>query len=217
MEPRQVEAFGEILADWLSAFTVPQPLAGEMADACAAGAPWPAGVAGVAARRAGWAEPEALAWGIAVGAMAGALEAARRSLAPAAAGGRPAEGPALSLLAADGLVAGAHEALSSLPPDRLSIALGALEEALGNGGPWRGLSPNWPRPAWPAAMALALAPMAEEDPAGHWAGWAEAWRTACAEPEADAAELADHWNAPAADPADRALMKAAARAASRSA
>ncbi|HUP20704.1 MAG TPA: hypothetical protein VM778_12225, partial [Gemmatimonadota bacterium] len=146
-EPRPVESFAGILADWLSAFTVPQELAGEMADACAAGAPWAAGVAGVAARRAGWREPEAVAWGIAAGAVAGALEAARRSLEPAPAGVRAADGPALSLLAADGLIAAAHEALSSLSPDRLAAAMAALEEALGVGGPWRGLSPHWPRPA----------------------------------------------------------------------
>ncbi len=211
-EPRPVEIFAGILAEWLSAFTMPQELAGEMADACADGAPWPAAVAGVAARRAGWAEPEAVAWGIAVGAVAGALEAARRSLEPVPPAGRPAEGPALSLLAADGLVAGAHEALSSLPPERLAVAMAALGEVVGDGGPWRGLAPGGSRPAWPAAMALALAPAAREDPAGPWGELAEAWREAAEEPDGLPGDLRALWDHPGADRADRELLQAAADA-----
>jgi hypothetical protein len=186
--PAAVDVFAEALADWLTSFTVPQELAGEMASSCSAGAPWAAAIAGTSVRRIGWPEPQALAWGIAIGAAAGALEAARRSLE----GGesrfgqprstRAADGPALPLLAADGLIAGAHEALASLDPGRLVAGLDALGETFGDGGPWKHLGPGWPRPAWPAVVACGLAPAAAEDPDGPWDDLANAWRAAFAAP-----------------------------------
>ncbi|HJU86820.1 MAG TPA: hypothetical protein VJ788_05590, partial [Gemmatimonadota bacterium] len=166
---------------------------------------------------------EALAWGIAIGALSGALEAARRSLeaseereGAAAAGveGKPAraaEGPALPLLASDGLIAGAHEALSALDATRLGLAFEALAEAFGDGGPWKHLDSGWPRPAWPALVACGLAPAAAEDPDGPWNDIAEAWRTATAAPgrAASAATLDAH---PAADRDTVELLEFAARA-----
>jgi hypothetical protein len=194
--PAAVDVFAEALAEWLSSFTVPQELAAEMASACSAGAPWAAALAGTSVRRAGWPEQEALAWGIAVGALAGALEAGRRSLADggtvfaasadsprsATASRRAADGPALPLLAADGLIAGAHEALASLDSERLVGALESLGAAFGDGGPWRHLRADWPRPAWPAVAACALGPAARDDPGGPWEDLARAWRTAFAAP-----------------------------------
>lgn len=177
--PRAVETLDRALADWLSAFTAPAALAGEMADACASGAAWPAAVAAVAAREAGWDDAEAMAWGIAVGAQAGALEAARRSLE--AEGGvdgaaRPADGPAVALLASDALVAAAHEALSSLSPDRFAEALAALERGFGDGGPWRALPDGIGRPAWRSTIPLALAPLGDVEPADELAGLVRAAR-----------------------------------------
>jgi hypothetical protein len=203
--PAAVDAFAEALASWLSAFTMPQELSAEMASACSAGAPWAAALAGTSVKRAGWPEREALAWGIAVGALAGALEAGRRSLAAsdereidavdsgaaATAEGKPArtaDGPALPLLASDGLIAGAHEALSSLDPTRLVLAFEALAAAFGDGGPWKHLSTEWPRPAWPAVVACGLGPAGEEDPDGPWSDLATAWRTAFASPSGKAIE-----------------------------
>jgi hypothetical protein len=193
--PAAVDVFAEALAEWLSSFTVPQELAAEMASACSVGAPWAAAIAGTSVRRAGWTEQEALAWGIAIGALAGALEAGRRSLADggmsaasegspcsATASPRAADGPALPLLAADGLIAAAHEALASLDAERLAGALEALGAAFGDGGPWRHLRPDWPRPAWPAVAACALGPAARDDPGGPWEDLARAWRTAFAAP-----------------------------------
>jgi hypothetical protein len=196
--PAAVDVFAEALAEWLTSFTVPQELAAEMASACSAGAPWAAAIAGTSVRRAGWPEQEALAWGIAIGALAGALEAGRRSLA-AENGARAADGPALPLLAADGLIAGAHEAISSLDADRLVGALEALGAAFGDGGPWRHLRPDWPRPAWPAVVACGLGPAARDDPAGLWGDLAGAWRDAFAAPHAGAPESRD----PAQQPDER--------------
>jgi hypothetical protein len=202
--PAAVDVFAEALAEWLTSFTVPQELAAEMASACSAGAPWAAAIAGTSVRRAGWPEQEALAWGIAIGALAGALEAGRRSLADggmsapseepldsAVASPRAADGPALPLLAADGLIAGAHEALASLGAERLVGALEALDAAFGDGGPWRHLGSDWPRPAWPAVVACGLGPAARDDPAGPWDDLAGAWRDAFAAPLAGASESRD--------------------------
>jgi hypothetical protein len=199
--PAAVESFAESLAEWLSSFTVPQELAAEMADACAAGAPWAAALAGTSVRRAGWGEREALAWGIAIGALAGALEAARRSIA-AENGKRAADGPALPLLAADGLIAAAHEALASLDPERLMIAMGALAGAFADGGPWRRVDRAWPRPAWPPLVACGLGPAAADDPDGPWAALAQAW---------DGEGVGEaRWSHPAADAETRALFAEAA-------
>ena len=212
--PAAVDAFAEALASWLSAFTMPQELSAEMASSCSAGAPWAAALAGTSVRRAGWPEREALAWGIAIGALAGALEAARRSIAAsderevdaaksgsAATGdakpSRTADGPALPLLASDGLIAGAHEALSSLDAARLAVAFQALAAAFGDGGPWKHLGSGWPRPAWPAVVACGLGPAGAEDPGGPWDDLASAWRRAFAAPPAAAPEalLAEDGNA----------------------
>lgn len=183
--PRAVEALDRALADWLSTFTVPGELAGEMADACAAGAAWPAAVAAVAAREAGWNDAGAMAWGIAVGAQAGALEAAARSLAAAPADpGEPpraADGPARALLASDALVAASHEALSALDPDRLAAALATFARVLGDGGPWRAMATDPPEPAWRPAIPLALAILGEAPPSDALAALARDAR------EADAA------------------------------
>jgi hypothetical protein len=202
--PAAVESFAEWLAEWLSSFTVPQELAAEMADACAAGAPWAAALAGTSVRRAGWDEHEALAWGIAIGALAGALEAARRSLA-AENETRAADGPALPLLAADGLIAAAHEALASLEPGRLGVAMSALADAFADGGPWRRIEAGWPRPAWPAVVACGLTAAAADDPDGPWWGLAQAW---------DREEAGEaRWGQPAADAETRELFAEAAAAA----
>lgn len=173
--PGAVETLDRALADWLSAFTAPGELAGEMADACASSAAWTAAVAAVAAREAGWEDAESMAWGIAVGAQAGALAAARRGLEAEAAPReperpRPADGPAAALLASDALVAAAHEALSSLPPDRLAEALAALEKVFGDGGPWRSLADPGATSAGQALIPLALAPLRGAEPEGDLAG-----------------------------------------------
>jgi len=202
--PAAVDVFAEALAEWLSSFTVPQELGAEMASACSVGAPWAAAIAGTSVRRAGWPEQEALAWGIAIGALAGALEAGRRSLADggvsasseepldsARAASRAADGPALPLLAADGLIAGAHEALASLDAERLAGVFEALDAAFGDGGPWRHLGPDWPRPAWSAVVACGLGPAARDDPAGPWGDLAGAWRDAFSAPHAGASESRD--------------------------
>lgn len=173
--PRAVEALDRALADWLSSFTAPGGLAGEVADACAAGAAWPAAVAAVAAREAGWAGAEAMAWGIAVGAQAGALEAARRSLADGS----------TALLAADALVAAAHEALASLPPARLLEALDLLEDALGDGGPWLDLAGGG-GPAADAAVGLALAPLGGSPPSPDLAALSREARAAGGRPATSA-------------------------------
>lgn len=227
--PAAVDAFAEALASWLSAFTMPQELSAEMASACAVGSPWAAALAGTAVKRVGWPEREALAWGIAIGALAGALEAARRSLetsderenagsgVAAAADESPArtaDGPALPLLASDGLIAGAHEALSSLDPARLALAFEALAGAFGDGGPWRHLDSGWPRPAWPALVACGLTPAGAEDPDGPWGDLAQAWRAAFGAPghEPPDTPLDAH---PGADRDTVELLEFAVRAASR--
>lgn len=206
--PPAVGAFAEALADWLSSFTVPPELAAEMASACAAGAPWAAALAGTSVRRAGWPEREALAWGIAVGALAGSLEAGRRSLAsPPVGSGRSADGPALPLLAADGLIAAAHETLASLDPGRLAEAMDALSGGFGDGGPWKTLDGEGPRPGWPALVAVGLGPAADGDPDGPWAELAGAWRE-------DAGDRRPSlWDHPAADAETKELLREAARAA----
>ena len=227
--PPAVRVFEQGLADWLSAFTMPQALAAEMVDACADGAPWAAAIAGVAARRAGWPEPEAMAWGLAVGGLAGALEAARRSLPAdgegiASPSGTGAAGPALPLLAADGLIAAAHEAVGSLEPQHARVALAALAETFAGGGPWRALPTELaqdptpsrqPAPAWTTLVPCALWPAAEAEPEGPWGAWERAWEArygADAAPEAvDPRELWDHAQA---DADTRALLRAAAREAS---
>jgi hypothetical protein len=199
--PAAVDVFAEALAEWLSSFTVPQELAAEMASACSAGAPWAAAIAGTSVRRAGWPEQEALAWGIAIGALAGALEAGRRSLADggvsapseepqdsAVASPRAADGPALPLLAADGLIAGAHEALSSLEPAHLAACLDALADTFRDGGPWKHLDASWPRPAWTAVVASGLGPAAAEDPDGAWADLATTWRESFEAPRSAGSE-----------------------------
>jgi hypothetical protein len=227
--PAAVDTFAEALANWLSAFTMPQELSAEMASACSVGAPWAATLAGTSVKRAGWPDREALAWGIAIGALAGALEAARRSLeaseereeaeagTPATADGkrtRTADGPALPLLASDGLIAGAHEALSSLDATRLGLAFEALAEAFGDGGPWKHLDSGWPRPAWPALVACGLSPAAADDPDGPWNDIAEAWRAAFAAPGPATAERTLDAHA-AADRDTGELLEFAARAARR--
>jgi hypothetical protein len=185
--PAAVDVFAEALAEWLTSFTVPQELAAEMASACSAGAPWAAAIAGTSVRRVGWPEHEALAWGIAIGALAGALEAGRRSLA-AENGARAADGPALPLLAADGLIAGAHEALSSLEPAHLAACLDALADTFRDGGPWKHLDASWPRPAWTAVVASGLGPAAAEDPDGAWADLATTWRESFEAPRSAGSE-----------------------------
>jgi hypothetical protein len=216
VRPPAVRVFDEALADWLASFTMPEALAGEMADACAEGAPWAAAAAGVAARRAGWLDAEALAWGLCVGGLAGALEAAGRSLAGAPpAGASRAAGPALPLLAADGLVAAAHETLGSLEPGRVTEALAALGREFGDGGPWRALAEGGSRPTWAAMVACALAPAAEADPSGPWEDWAEAWDAwygPTRRPFGDGRELWDH---PRGDADTKALLRGAAREAAR--
>ena len=213
--PATVRVFDSALADWLASFTMPGSLAGEMAEACADGAAWAAAIGGVAAWRAGWNDAESIAWGLCVGGLAGALAAGGRSVAlqgaRGAAGAGGGEG-ALPLLAADGLMAAAHEALGSLPPDRAREALEALGRVFADGGPWRDLAEAGAaggHAAWPALVPCALAPAAEEDPSGPWAAWAEAWkkwRTA------DPREL---WDDPGAEREMKTLLRAAERVARR--
>ncbi len=209
--PAAVRVFEGALADWLSSFTAPEALAGEMADVCGEGAAWAAAIAGVSARRVGWGDPEAMAWGLCVGGLAAALEAARRSLAaPGGAAGAdtpPARAAALPLLASDGLVAAAHEALGSLDPARARDALAALAGGFGDGGPWRRLAEDPGAADWPELVPCALAVAAAEEPSGPWSSLARAWADRAA---ADPRELWDH---PGADPDTRDLLRAAARAA----
>lgn len=219
-DPPVVERFAAALADWLASYTVPPELGAEMADACAAGSAWAAAIGGTAVRRTGWTDTEALTWGISVGALAGALEGARKSLlAHAPPAPARADGPARPLLAADGLVAAAHEALAALAPERLRAAMAALAHAFGGGGAWRGLSSRWPRPAWAALVPLALQPAAVADPAGSWAATAAAWEEAYGVPASIAPEPAGVepdealWRHAAADAATRRLLRAAASAA----
>lgn len=209
--PAAVRTFETALADWLASFTMPEALAGEMADACADGAAWAAAIAGVAARRAGWDDTEAFAWGLCVGGLAGAVEAGQRSLADSTAAGAK---PALPLLAADGLVAAAHEVLGALPPERAREALAALDRGFGDGGPWlrvaeitEGPAAGRAEPAWPALVPCALALAGIEEPGGPWTEWAAAWEDRRA---VDPREL---WDDPRADRETKALLRHAARAA----
>lgn len=203
--PAAVRVFETALADWLASFTMPESLAGEMAEACAGGAAWVAAIAAVAARRAGWSDPEAMAWGLCMGGLAGALEAGGRSVAPAGAEAGPS--PALALLAADGLVAAAHEALGSLPPDRAREALAALAAAFADGGAWRAVAEPDPGAAWPDLVPGALELAAREEPEGPWEDWASAWA------EWRAADPRELWDHPRADRETRTLLRVAARAA----
>lgn len=212
--PPEVDSFAVALSEWLASFTMPESLAGEMADVCSGGAPWPAAIGGTAARRSGWGDAEALIWGIAIGGLAGGLEGVSASLASSVDVGRTpgtaVDGAAGTLLAADGLVAAAHEALGSLGPDRLEIVMSALAEEFGDGGPWGRLS-RVGGVAWPVIVPLALMPPARTDPQGPWTDYANAWRAVYgsrdpAEAVGDSNSLWDH---PTADDATRALMQAA--------
>jgi hypothetical protein len=140
--PPEVDSFAVALSEWLASFTMPESLAGEMADVCSGGAPWPAAIGGTAARRSGWGDAEALIWGIAVGGLAGGLEGVSASFASSVDVGRTpgtaVDGAAGTLLAADGLVAAAHEALGSLGPDRLEIAARTDPQ-----GPWTDYANAW--------------------------------------------------------------------------
>ncbi|MGH7550267.1 MAG: hypothetical protein ACREK3_05870, partial [Gemmatimonadota bacterium] len=147
--------------------------------------------------------------------------------------GATANGPARSLLAADGLIAAAHETLAALGEERLLTALDALEGTFGDGGPWRGLSgrtlgdaasTDHDPPAWPAFVALALAPAASDRPDGPWADLASAWKERyAARQDDDAAEPANRdlhdneglYRHSALDESTGALLQAAAAAARR--
>lgn len=232
--PEAVGGFAGILADWLESFVLPAPLGAEMADALEEGSDWVGAIASGAVRRAGWPDAEAVAWGICVAALAGAFEAARRSLDGATGRrdpGATADGPARALLAADGLIAAAHETLASLDEDRLRVAIEALEEEFGDGGPWRHLatgvsaddaSTGRPSVAWPGLVALALAPAAAERPDGPWGELRVAWKKRHGKPPEEPAEGQESGTGPeddslfrhsGADAATAALLRAAAAAA----
>ena len=221
-DPEAVERFADILADWLASYTVAAPLAAEMADAMEAGSAWVGAIGAGAVRRAGWQDAESVAWGIAVSALAAAHVAALRSLDGETQGRDPgsgALGPARALLAADGLIAAAHESLASLSPERLGEAFTALERAYGDGGPWRLLPAEAGGfPAWPRLVPLAVRPAAMARPDGPWADLAAAWeRFGDRDPGADpkgAAERALYEHA-AADGSTVALLRSAAGAARR--
>jgi hypothetical protein len=214
VRPPEVDSFAVALSEWLASFTMPASLAGEMANVCSGGAPWPAAIGGSAARRAGWGDAESLVWGIAVGGLAGGLEGASTSLASGVAVGRTpgtaVDGAAGTLLAADGLVAAAHEALGSLGPDRLEIVMSALDQEFGDGGPWGRLG-RVGGLAWPVIVPLALMPAAGTDPQGPWTDYANAWRVVHGSRGSTEAtvESSSLWNHSAADDATRVLMQAA--------
>lgn len=173
--PATVEFFAQALADWLSSFTLPTSLVRESVDACIQGSAWVGAVAGSAARAAEWDDPESVSWGIAVGAQAGALAAARRSIAIGAGVSRLAGASSESadaLLAADHLVAASHEALSTLAPGRLEIATRAMRSAFRDGGPWVSIAQREVTD-WTVLVPLACAPAAGIDA---WRGYADAWR-----------------------------------------
>lgn len=234
-EPEAVRSFAGILADWLASYTMPAPLGAEMADALEAGSDWVGAIAAAAVRRGGWSDTESAAWGICVAALAGAQEAAARSLDGETGRrdpGATADGSARSLLAADGLIAAAHEALSALGEDRLLAVMDALEREFGDGGSWRGLARSAKaggRPAWPRLVPLALAPAAAGRPDGPWAALAGAWRDRHGpvdRPEDDRDGQASGtgsdpspetalYEHPAADAATNALLESAAAAARR--
>ncbi|MEJ2152596.1 MAG: hypothetical protein P8Y29_06550 [Gemmatimonadota bacterium] len=214
VRPPEVDSFAGALSEWLASFTMPESLAGEMANVCSGGAPWPAAIGGSAVRRSGWGDAESLIWGIAVGALAGGLEGASTSLGTGVDVGRmpgtAVDGAAGTLLAADGLVAAAHEALGSLGPDRLEIVMGALDEEFGDGGPWGRLG-RVGGVAWPVIVPLALMPAARSEPQGPWSEYATAWRSVYGSrgSAGEAGDSSSLWNHPAADDATRALMQAA--------
>lgn len=227
--PEAVERFAGILADWLASYTIAAALAAEMADALEAGSAWVGAIGAGAVRRAGWPDAESVAWGIAVSALAAAHQAAALSLegeAEAREPGSGALGPARALLAADGLIAAAHETLAALAPDRLAAAFAALERMYGDGGPWRLLpaeatagrgAMGGRSPAWPRFVPLALHPAAIARPDGPWADIAAAWERSDSgrdgmDPEAAERARHDH---PAADGWTTALLRAAAVAARR--
>lgn len=220
--PSAVRALDAALADWLGSFTAHGDLIGAMADACAAGGAWVGAIGATAVRRTGWADPAAMAWGIAMGALAGAVEAARDSLANLSGGEvRGADGPARKLLAADGLVAAAHEALASLDPERHVSALEAIDSAMGSGAPWDAVAKGGPRsPSWAAIVPLAVTPAARTSEAGPWSGYALAWRSAFVASSRGTGGTreapfpdAELWERPDAGEEIRALLEAAARAA----
>ncbi len=212
--PPEVDSFAVALSEWLTSFTMPESLAGEMANVCSGGAPWPAAIGGSAVRRSGWGDAESLVWGIAVGGLAGGLEGASTSLGTGVDVGRTpgtaVDGAAGTLLAADGLVAAAHEALGSLSPDRLEIVMSALDEEFGDGGPWGRLGQVGGL-AWPVIVPLALMPAARTDPQGPWTDYANAWRGVYGSrgPTGATGDSSSLWNHPAADDATRSLMQAA--------
>jgi hypothetical protein len=200
-----------------------------MADALEAGSAWVGAIGAGAVRRAGWPDAESVAWGIAVSALAAAHRAAALSLEGETEGREPgsgAVGPAKALLAADGLIAAAHETLASLSPERLAAAFAALERVYGDGGPWRllpseaaeGRPRGGPVAAWPRFVPLALHPAAMARPEGPWADLAAAWERPDSQddgrdPEAAGRTRHDH---PAADGSTTALLRAAVLAARRS-
>ncbi len=212
--PPEVDSFAVALSEWLASFTMPESLAGEMANVCSGGAPWPAAIGGSAARRSGWGDAESLVWGIAVGGLAGGLEGASASLVSGVDVGRTpgtaVDGAAGTLLAADGLVAAAHEALGSLGPDRLKIVMSALDQEFGDGGPWGRLA-RVGGLAWPVIVPLALTPAASTDPQGPWTDYANTWREVYGSRGGTevTVESSSLWNHPAADDATRTLMQAA--------
>lgn len=218
-----VERFAGLLADWLASYTMAAPLAAEMADALEAGSAWAGAIGAGAVRRAGWPDAESVAWGIGVSALAAAHEAAFVSLGGAGEPREPgsgAAGPARALLAADGLIAAAHEALATLSPERLAVAFTALGTVYGDGGPWRLLPATGPRsPAWPRIVPLALRPAALERPDGPWADLAGAWDRFIDTGPAGNGNLGaagrDLYEHAAADPSTTALLEAAAEAARR--
>lgn len=223
--PETVERFAGLVADWLASYTTAAPLAAEMADALEAGSAWAGAVGAGAVRRVGWPDTESVAWGIGVSALAAAHQAAFVSLGGL---GKPREpgsgaaGPARALLAADGLIAAAHETLASLSSQRLAAAFNALGTVYGDGGPWRLLPAPGPRsPAWPRLVPLALCPAALERPDGPWADLASAWERfvdtghgGSGSPGPTGRALYEH---PGADTSTTALLEAAAEAARRSA
>ncbi|MFN2383374.1 MAG: hypothetical protein ABR559_03820 [Gemmatimonadota bacterium] len=205
--PPAVAGLARALADWIASFDGPPPLLEAMAAACDGGAPWVGAIAATAARRTGWPETEALAWGLCMGGSAGALEALRESLESESRGSPAADGPALPLLASDGLVAAAHEALAALEPTRLEVAFAALEATFGDGGPWRTVAGQAP---WTALVPCALGPAAAEQPTGPWPAYAAAWTEAV-----DSGWYCDPalWQQPATAIATRTLFRAAAHVA----
>jgi hypothetical protein len=227
--PEAIERFAGILADWLASYMIAAPLGAEMADAMEAGSAWVGAIGAGAVRRVGWPDAESVAWGISVSALVAAHVAAIRSLdgeIQSRDPGSGALGPACALLAADGLIAAAHETLASLSPERLAAAFAALEHAYGDGGPWKLLpaeaATTGPGTAvWPRLVPVALRPAAMENPDGPWADLAAAWERFGdagsggdgGDPEA-AAERALYQHS-AADRSTIALLRAAAEAARR--